>query len=117
MKRLRVTFAPSARRDLDEIYEYVRDGSGDPQIAQNYVGRIVSRCVAIGDAPFAGVARDDLLSGVRMTGFACRVAIFYRAGTDHVEIVGLFSKGRDYEAILRSSGVSTSPAASGTKPE
>ncbi|WP_417515762.1 type II toxin-antitoxin system RelE/ParE family toxin [Minwuia sp.] len=98
---MRVEFAPSARNDLDEIFEYVRDASGDANVAESYVARIVRRCLTIGDAPYTGVDRSDLVSGVRMTTFERHVAIFYRVDDDRVDIIGIFSRGRDYEAIMK----------------
>jgi plasmid stabilization system protein ParE len=47
-----------------------------------------------------GVARDDLLPGLRITHFRNRTIIAYLLGSEVVSIVGVFYGGQDYEAAL-----------------
>jgi plasmid stabilization system protein ParE len=50
--------------------------------------------------PARGVARDDLLPGLRVTHFRKRAIIAYTLEMDVVSIVGVFYGGQDYEATL-----------------
>jgi plasmid stabilization system protein ParE len=49
-----------------------------------------------------GVARDDLLPGLRITHFRKRTIIAYLLDREVVFIVGVFYGGQDYEAALAS---------------
>ncbi|BBQ02319.1 hypothetical protein BSFA1_74470 (plasmid) [Burkholderia sp. SFA1] len=50
--------------------------------------------------PVRGVARDDLLPGLRVTHFRKRAIIAYTLDAEIVSIVGVFYGGQDYEAAL-----------------
>lgn len=47
-----------------------------------------------------GVARDDLLTGLRITHIRERAIIAYLLETEVVSIVGVFYGGQDYEAVV-----------------
>jgi toxin ParE1/3/4 len=47
-----------------------------------------------------GVARDDLLPGLRITHFRKRAIIAYTLETEVVSILGVFYGGQDFEAAL-----------------
>src|SRR5262249_28318029 len=101
MKRHRVVFRNVARQDLLSIYKYVLSQSGNDTTAKRYLKRIRDRCAKIGDAPFGGIARDDLGSGIRMAVFESSVVILYVIKDDAVQITNVFSGGRDYETLFR----------------
>ena len=51
--------------------------------------------------PLRGTQRDDLLPGLRVTGFERRVTIAFVVTADAVLIEGIFYGGRDFEAEFR----------------
>ena len=69
--------------------------------ADGYVGRIVDFCNGLSTFPLRGTQRDDLLSGLRVTGFERRVAIAFVVTAEAVLIEGIFYGGRDFEAEFR----------------
>jgi toxin ParE1/3/4 len=100
MKRVPVTYRPDARNAIDEIFLYVLDASRHPPTAERFTDRILARCESIGDAPFGGAERPDLGAGIRAVPFEGRAVILYRVNDDAVEIVNIFYRGRDYQAIM-----------------
>ena len=69
--------------------------------ADGYVGRIVDFCNGLSTFPLRGTQRDDLLSGLRVTGFERRVTIAFIVTAEEVLIEGIFYGGRDFEAEFR----------------
>ena len=69
--------------------------------ADGYVGRIVDFCNGLSTFPLRGTQRDDLLSGLRVTGFERRVTIAFIVTAEAVLIEGIFYGGRDFEAEFR----------------
>jgi toxin ParE1/3/4 len=51
--------------------------------------------------PLRGTQRDDLLPGLRVTGFERRVTIALVVTAEALLIEGIFYGGRDFEALLR----------------
>jgi plasmid stabilization system protein ParE len=58
--------------------------------ADGYVGRVVDFCNGLSIFPLRGTQRDDLLPGLRVTGFERRVTIAFVVTTDAVLIEGIF---------------------------
>jgi len=69
--------------------------------ADGCVGRIVDFCNGLSTFPLRGTQRDDLLSGLRVTGFERRVTIAFIVTAEAVLIEGIFYGGRDFEAEFR----------------
>ena len=69
--------------------------------ADGYVGGIVDFCNGLSTFPLRGTQRDDLLSGLRVTGFERRVTIAFIVTAEAVLIEGIFYGGRDFEAEFR----------------
>ena len=69
--------------------------------ADGYVGRIVDFCNGLSTFPLRGTQRDDLLSGLRVTGFERRVTFAFIVTAEAVLIEGIFYGGRDFEAEFR----------------
>jgi len=63
--------------DLDGIYVYVRDRSGDPRTADRYVARIKASCDGLSLFPERGTRRDDLEVGLRTMDFERRATIVF----------------------------------------
>jgi toxin ParE1/3/4 len=104
MKTYPVKFRPDAIADIEAIFFYVLDKSENFVTASSYTDRIFSRCESIGHAPFGGVARPDIASGIRMVPFEHSAVILYVVTDETVVITNVFAGGRDYEAILRRPG-------------
>ena len=58
-------------------------------------------CNGLSTFPLRGTQRDDLLSGLRVTGFERRVTIAFIVTAEAVLIEGIFYGGRDFEAEFR----------------
>jgi toxin ParE1/3/4 len=76
-----VVFAPEARDDLLNLYEYIADVSGEA-LAIGYIDRIEVYCRGFSQFPERGVRRDDLFPGLRLVGFERRMTIAF-----HIEEV------------------------------
>ncbi|GEP01087.1 type II toxin-antitoxin system RelE/ParE family toxin [Methylobacterium haplocladii] len=101
MRRLEVVISGEADADLLQIYRWVYEASRDPQVADRFLDRLISRCDRIGDAPRGGRPRDDLEPALRTMPFEHSAVIAYRVEPDHVLITNIFYGGRDYEALYR----------------
>ncbi|MGY5779499.1 type II toxin-antitoxin system RelE/ParE family toxin [Rhizobium sp. LEGMi135b] len=86
--------------NLLEVAAYVFELSQNINTTEGYVGRIYARCEKIGDAPFGGVARDDLGPGIRMAVFEKSVVILYTIIENAVWITNIFFGSRDYAALV-----------------
>ncbi|AVA20795.1 MULTISPECIES: type II toxin-antitoxin system RelE/ParE family toxin [unclassified Rhizobium] len=102
MERFTVEYRPEAVENLLDIAAYVLEQSQNIKTSEGYLNRIYRRCEKIGDAPFGGVARDDLGPGIRMAVFERSVVILYIAEGDRVRITNIIAGGQDYETLLRS---------------
>jgi toxin ParE1/3/4 len=97
---VRVIFTPLAERHIDKLHEYIATHSGEDR-ADGYINRIVDFCTGFATLPLRGTQRDDIVPGLRVTGFERRVTIAFVVTEDTVLIEGIFYGGRDFEAILR----------------
>jgi len=100
MKRFPVEYRPEAVENLLDIAAYVFEQSQNIKTSEGYLDRIYRRCEKIGDAPFGGVARDDLGPGIRMAVFEKSIVILYIVEGSAVWITNIFSGSRDYETLL-----------------
>ena len=101
MLRLKVRFQEEATLDLEQIYRWVYRASASPAVALGFVERIRARCHRIGNAPYGGIARDDLEPGLRTVPFEHTAIIAYRVESDCVRVTNVFYGGRDYETLYR----------------
>lgn len=97
---MRVIFTPLAERHIDSLHEYITTHASEDR-ANSYVGRIVAFCEGLTTFPLRGTKRDDLLPGLRITGFERRVTIAFVVTADAVLIEGIFYGGRDFEVVFR----------------
>ena len=97
---MRVIFTPLAERHIDSLHEYITTHASEER-ADGYVSRIVDFCNGLSTFPLRGTQRDDLLSGLRVTGFERRVTIAFIVTAEAVLIEGIFYGGRDFEAEFR----------------
>jgi plasmid stabilization system protein ParE len=97
----KVQFAPEALGQLQELEERIAR-VGAPITAERYVDSIVDFCMSLQTFAARGVARDDLLPGLRITHFRKRAIIAYLLDDETVSILGVFYGGQDYETVLGS---------------
>jgi toxin ParE1/3/4 len=97
---VRVIFTPLAERHIDSLHEYITEHASEDR-ADLYVGRIIEFCNGLTTFPLRGLQRDDLLPGLRVTGFERRVTIAFVVTADAVLIEGIFYGGRDFETAFR----------------
>jgi toxin ParE1/3/4 len=69
-----VIFTPLAERHLDRLHQYIASHASEDR-ADEYVGRIVDFCKSLTTFPLRGTPRDDLLPGLRVTGFERRAPL------------------------------------------
>ena len=100
MKRHKVSFRPSAERDLFQLYAYIA-GEGSTEAADSFVQRIEKACLALETFPERGTRRDDIRPGIRVMGFERRATIVFRVMKAEVVVVRIFYAGQDYERALR----------------
>ena len=96
---VRVSWRPSARDDLLDIYRYIVK-AGAPATALAYASSIEAFANGIGELPFAGRARDDLRPGMRVRFFKS-IVVAYEIGDGRVRLLRILHTARDYERILK----------------
>lgn len=96
---MRVIFTSRAERQLDALHEYISSRAGE-NIADGYIGRIVTYCQKLDMFPIRGQRRDDILPGLRTIGFEGRATIAFMVDEDLVLIEGIFFGGQNFEALL-----------------
>ena len=92
-------FTPAAVEDLDAIYDFI--ATDNPGRAASYVAEIRSACERLRAAPLMGVGREDLRRGLRTLPLKRRIIVAYEVRGSTVDVLRVFSAGRDYEAIMR----------------
>jgi toxin ParE1/3/4 len=101
VRPLPVRWRPEAVQDLKDIHDWIVSESGYPQVAADYIDRVINAGENLGEFPEKGHSRDDLAKGIRIIPFARSTIIVYRIHADEVQITNVFHGGRDYETILR----------------
>jgi len=93
-----VTITAEAEADLEQIAIYVAEQS--PRSALELVRELRERCESLLDAPrgYPLVPRYEHLD-IRRRPFG-RFLIFYRVGTDAIEVIHILHGARDYESLL-----------------
>jgi toxin ParE1/3/4 len=93
-----VLVTAEAETDLEQIAAYVAEHS--PQSALKLIRDLRERCESLSDTPrgYSLVPRYEHL-GIRRRPFG-NFLIFYRIGTDAIEIVHILHGARDYEPVL-----------------
>lgn len=91
----RVFFHPQARRELEDLYDYIAE-QGSPRVADRFVRDIRDYCLNFSTFPERGTRRDDVEPGVRVVGFRRRVSIVFSVNEDEVWILGVYYGGRQF---------------------
>ncbi|SDR18886.1 toxin ParE1/3/4 [Rhizobiales bacterium GAS191] len=97
---MRIIFTPRAERQIDSLHAYITEKASEGR-ADAYIARIVTFCSGLGTFPLRGQQRNDLLSGLRITGFERRVTIAFIATSEAVLIEGIFYGGQDFEGVFQ----------------
>ncbi|MGA2207414.1 MAG: type II toxin-antitoxin system RelE/ParE family toxin [Terracidiphilus sp.] len=98
--KLKVVFAPEARDDLFELYDYIAH-YGSPDRAMAYIERIERACMSLQTLPNRGTLREDLRQGLRVMGFERRALIAFRVNPGSVAILRILYGGRSAERAFR----------------
>ena len=98
-----VVFAPEARDDILELYDYIAGQAGAAR-ARAYTDRIVSYCLGFTTFPECERRRDDLRPGLRVIGFGRRVTIAFHVTSDRITIDRVLYGGRDLTRALGNPG-------------
>ena len=99
---MKVVVTDSAKLDLLGIGDYIRPHN--PERAASFVEELLDHCQALAESP----RRNPLVPryehhGIRRCVHADYL-IFYRVGTERVEIVHILHGAQDYEPLLFPSG-------------
>lgn len=98
--RRTVVLAPEAEGDLHDIHAFIaREGGPDRAFA--FIERIAGFVAGLADFPERGRRRDDLFPGLRVIGFARRVAIAFLVSETRVTVLRVLYAGRDLDLALR----------------
>ena len=92
-----VTITAEAEADLEQIATYVAEQS--PRSAIELVRELRERCESLVDAPGYPLVPRYEHFGIRRRPFG-RFLIFYRVGTDALEVIHILHGARDYESLL-----------------
>lgn len=89
-------FAPSARRDLSDIFDYIaRD---KPIAAANWVDTIEDKCRLIASTPDYGEIRSAFGHGIRSSTLG-RYVIFFRPIKDGIEVIRVVTGDHDIRSL------------------
>lgn len=99
MKRFDLVFLPEAKDDLDSLYGWIADHSGE-RVAERFTGRLSSFCYTLTYAPERGQRRDDLVPGLRLVGYRHRATIAFSIQGDTVLIMRISYRGRNIDALF-----------------
>lgn len=87
--------SPEAESELDQIWRYIAQASGNTEIANRLMDRITSQFWYLGRHPHLGRPRDDLRPGLRSLAVE-EYVIIYRVDSDGgVLIVHILHGRRD----------------------
>jgi toxin ParE1/3/4 len=91
-----VVLMPQAEQDLRLINNYtLRD---NPRAASRFIARIKRACYSLANAPWRGVARDDIYPGVRQI-IEHKYRIIYRVTNEFIEILRIVHGARDFHKL------------------
>ncbi len=103
MKIFEVYLKPDGVSDLKDIYEYIADKSGHPDIAIAYIRKLRSKCEDLSLAPVRGQQRDDLRKNLRTLAIDKNAVAAFVVDEKRktVTILNIFYGGRDFDALMR----------------
>jgi len=95
---MKVIFTDTARNDLAAVGDYIR--LRNPIRAASFLAQLLDHCESLADMPLRNpvVPRYEH-QGIRRSVHA-NYLIFYRVGTEHIEVLHVLHGAQDYEPIL-----------------
>ena len=95
----RLIFAESAAANLRDIRLFVERDSGNKEIAQKLIGKILQRCRVYAQHPNLGRISDDYGPGNRR--FPCgKYVIFYKSITDGIAILHVWHGAQNLPDLI-----------------
>lgn len=103
MKKYDVFLTPDAIQDLKNIYDYIADASGFPEVAWRYMEKLKEKCFDLRTAPLRGHTRDDLRKHLRIVAIDKKAVAAFEVDEkkQSVTILNIFYGGRDYDTLMR----------------
>ena len=95
-----IDWRPSARKDLDAIYDWIADLS-DPLTALAYIEKIEAFVAKLSYFPNRGTPRAELTAGLRSVTFERRAIVSYLVQDRTVRIVRVLHTARDISSIFQ----------------
>lgn len=86
-----------ARSDLNEIWDYI--AHDNPEVADRFIGSLVSRFPKLAAMPELGRSREELARNLRSFPVG-RYIIFYRSMQEGIEIVRVLHGARDLPPLF-----------------
>lgn len=99
MRRRAVEISDEARDDLIRLYEWIAQEAG-PSIALSYIERLETYIQSFDIASERGHLRDDIRSGLRITGFEHRVTIAFTVEEERVIILRMYYAGQNWTELI-----------------
>ncbi len=103
MKTYEVFLTPDAIEDLADIYDYIADASGLPEVAWAYIEKLRHKCHDLRLAPVRGQKRDDLRQNTRIIAVDKNAVAAFEVDEKKrtVIVLNIFYGGRDYDALMK----------------
>ncbi|HEY9133238.1 MAG TPA: type II toxin-antitoxin system RelE/ParE family toxin [Dyella sp.] len=104
--RYTVTISPGVIDKLDQQEQYLAV-KASPQVAERYIDGLLAFLDGLDTFPERGHPRDDLVSGLRISGYKKSASIAIVVQKPYVLVVGVFFGGENYESELRQLNLQT----------
>ncbi len=92
-------WTPTAKRELDEIHDFIGVERQSPTAAANLIREIYENANLYATQPLMGTSRDDLGEGLRIF-FVKAYIVVYRPLQDGIEVVRVVDGRRNYPALF-----------------
>ena len=92
-----IHFAPTARHDIDDIWDYI--GEENPDAANRFVALLIEKFRLLAAEPDIGRSRSHLSEDLRSLPVK-KYVIFYRPSKHQLEIIRVLSGYRDIDRIF-----------------
>ena len=93
-----VFFSPAATNDVEEIDDFI--SADNLTAAGRLLDEIQTSCESLGRHPRLGVARDDIMWGIRLIVVRQTYVVFYRVRDEDIEIVRVVHGRRDFSKLF-----------------
>ena len=92
----RIFYSGPARRDLDEIWDYI--AANNPNAANKFIDKIVKAAQSYANQPRLGEARFDLMPDCRHFSVG-QYVIYYRPVVDGIELIRILHGARSVDNL------------------